>query len=324
MGIDKPDVRYVIHWTVPKTLEGFYQESGRGGRDGLPATSLLYYSKDDVSRMAFVTRKSKKNVERALASLQQMTEYCMQPGCRRAFVLQYFGETINPASVCKKTCDYCKNPKKVTTAMQSADVYKDVMRSASFKPRKGGVKEKWDGQWNKPFGDDDDQWAKETDDWTESGLAITRAAESMEDWNSAVPVMDNHPTGGRAGFVKANAVLSKYETMESKEADAKEGRRSTSKSSVRYSTLPEHLRKTAPDPLQHLERKSSSTENGEKKSSSQLSSEVDRLKAELQQLNKDKDAARLAALLKSKKQAATKKRALAPPPMMSFGSKKRK
>lgn len=58
MGIDLPHVRYVCHWTMAKSLEGFYQESGRGGRDGKQSLSILYYSKDDASKFAFLVKKN--------------------------------------------------------------------------------------------------------------------------------------------------------------------------------------------------------------------------------------------------------------------------
>ncbi len=116
MGIDLPHVRYVVHWSIAKTLEGFYQESGRGGRDGKPSVSIVYYSKGDESLFAFLIKKQEERMNKDnakkrrdnsnLIALKGMVEYCTKEECRRKLILQHFGEKINPKIVCKGTCDY--------------------------------------------------------------------------------------------------------------------------------------------------------------------------------------------------------------------------
>ncbi|KAH9612635.1 hypothetical protein KSS87_015219 [Heliosperma pusillum] len=117
-GIDRKDVRIVCHFNIPKSMEAFYQESGRAGRDQLPCRSLLYYGTDDRKRMEFILRnpKSKKldssadvSSKKPLDDFIQMVEYCEGSGCRRKKILESFGEQA-PISLCAKTCDACKQP----------------------------------------------------------------------------------------------------------------------------------------------------------------------------------------------------------------------
>lgn len=138
MGIDLAHVRYVIHWSMSKSIEAFYQESGRAGRDGLEAKSILYFSNDEASKYAFLIRKAAEDKakksknpmqqadDRNLDDLQKMVDYCMMQCCRRQFLLKHFGEDIDPKIICHKTCDYCINPSNVIKAQEASSVSRAV------------------------------------------------------------------------------------------------------------------------------------------------------------------------------------------------------
>ena len=116
MGIDKPDVRVVIHATMPTSIEGFYQESGRAARDGQPAESIVFYSDSDFISMKKFLQGITKNQEaevRKLDALDHVRDYCTLVTCRRAYLLSYFGE-IPAGDLCKGTCDVCRPNKKQT------------------------------------------------------------------------------------------------------------------------------------------------------------------------------------------------------------------
>jgi ATP-dependent DNA helicase RecQ len=118
MGIDKPDVRFVIHYDVPKSLEGYYQETGRSGRDGLEGHCLMFYSHNDLSKLEkFNKDKSVQERENARVLLQEMEFYAESPVCRRRQLLHYFGEEFKEENC--GMCDNCVHPRERFDGMES-------------------------------------------------------------------------------------------------------------------------------------------------------------------------------------------------------------
>ncbi|UOG73035.1 DNA helicase RecQ [Hymenobacter tibetensis] len=108
MGIDKSNVRWVMHYNLPKNIEGYYQEIGRGGRDGAPATAVLFYSFADVLQLReMLTKENPQLTQLNLTKLERMQQFAEAASCRRKILLHYFGETLSQDC---GNCDICRNP----------------------------------------------------------------------------------------------------------------------------------------------------------------------------------------------------------------------
>lgn len=130
MGIDKPDVRFVIHHDVPKSMEGYYQETGRAGRDGGEGVCIAFYAQKDVDKLAkFMKDKPVSEREIGTQILKEVIDYAESGVCRRKQILHYFGENFNETG-CNCMCDNCKKPKKQFDAeSQLSTVLKFIEKS---------------------------------------------------------------------------------------------------------------------------------------------------------------------------------------------------
>ena len=129
MGIDKPDVRFVAHLDLPKSLEAYYQETGRAGRDGLPAEAWMVYGLQDVVRLRQMADESIADEEfkrHERARLDALLGWCEVTGCRRRPLLEYFGEAL--AEDCGN-CDNCLNP----PAVRDGTVQAQMLLSAVYR-----------------------------------------------------------------------------------------------------------------------------------------------------------------------------------------------
>jgi RecQ family ATP-dependent DNA helicase len=321
MGIDLPHVRYVIHWTMAKSLDGFYQESGRGGRDGKSSTSILYYSKDDASKFAYllkmnaerdakkkgVRQSSSQKVDQSLVELEMMVNYCVTPTCKRKYILAHYGEVI-VASICNKTCDYCIDPSKVERDIQASNCMSAVVNShhlmRASRANDTNESKKYhhdptadDESLIDDYGLEDDYFGYDDDYDGLGGISEYVGDDNLTSSSAAA-------TTKQMGFAKASSVLSKYETLECQEGkkggfikykkktlDNPREEDSDDTKIYRAVTIPEHLRSSLPDPLAAHTNKSSSSLSAVGGSSSSYASESNRLKAELEELRRLRETA---------------------------------